>query len=72
MSNHSSKERRGGARPGAGRKSEDKKQVATKLAPDVINMIDVLKKETNLPKAQIIESAVREYFRNALKNTYVK
>lgn len=51
--------KRGGKRPGAGRKpSENKKiRISTSLAPDVVKLL----KESDKPIAQTIEEAVRNY-----------
>lgn len=46
----------GGARPGAGRKSEGKIMVSYKLAPDVVQFL----KSQDRPASQIIEEAVRK------------
>lgn len=50
--------KKGGARKGAGRKSEGKIQVTYKLAPDVVDFL----RENEKPASQLIENAIRSYY----------
>lgn len=53
------KSKRGGAREGAGRPSQDKIKIGYKLAPDVVKFL----RENERPASQLIEEAVRKVYK---------
>ena len=55
------KQNRGGKREGAGRKPLNKKQFATRISIECIDMLEDLHFKTERTKVDIIESAIKKY-----------
>lgn len=53
--------RRGGARPGAGRRPEDLKVVTFYLAPETSDRITALSKNMGISKGKVVDRIVRWY-----------
>lgn len=53
--------RRGGARPGAGRPSEDLKAITIYVSPDTVSRLDSLSKELGISKGKVVDSLMKWY-----------
>lgn len=51
--------KRGGARQGAGRKSQGKKKLSVRLCPEVYEKIEKFSEQYNLTKTEVVEMALK-------------
>jgi len=58
----------GGKRDGSGRKSLGKKQFATRLLVECLDMLEAMHIKTGRTKVDIIECAIKEYYNSFEKD----
>lgn len=59
--------RRGGARPGAGRPSEDLKAITIYVSPDTVSRLDSLSGDLGISKGKVVDSLVKWYAEDSNK-----
>lgn len=54
-----SENKRGGARQGAGRKSQGKKTLSIRLSPEAYEKIEKISEQYNMTKTEVVEMALK-------------
>lgn len=57
-----SKSKRGGARPGSGRKPRNSEQITLRISPEIIGMIRLAAERAGISMSELAEKALKDYF----------